>query len=159
MCQRVFSSVSNASNCTHKGFSIHIMTSAQHIMGQPIRHCLQGQCSKDGCMYSHKELPASSGVCRAYAAGFCPKGQACTQEHLTPKMLRELRASRTLRAGNAKVRVSDTLDACELITFTASLCYCLVICTAELISYSVQDWDEAGSNLQEPGKQQWTGPS
>ena len=105
-CQTVFSSeASNASNCTHKGFSIHIVTLVQHIMGQPIRHCLQGQCSKDGCMYLHKELPASSGVCRAYAAGFCPKGQACTQKHLTPKMLRELRASRTLRAGNAKVRV------------------------------------------------------
>ncbi len=83
-----------------------VMASVRHMYDGQLRPSsfagpvLQGEL----CIYLHKELPASSGVCRAYAAGFCPKGQACTQKHLTPKMLRELRASRTLRAGNAKVR-------------------------------------------------------
>lgn len=85
-------------------------------------HPLQGHCAKDSCIYLHKELPASSSVCLAYAAGFCSRGQACTQKHLTPKMLRELRASRTLRAGDDKVRVKVTWIACRFLSFTASVC-------------------------------------
>ena len=73
-------------------------------LGQGAFHSsLQGECSKEDCKYLHKELQANVGVCRAYAAGFCGKGSACTQKHLTPRMLRELRASRTLRAADGKV--------------------------------------------------------
>ena len=67
------------------------------------RAALQGECSKRDCRYSHKQLPASATVCRAYAQGFCSRGSACMQKHLSPKMLRELRASRTLRTANCKV--------------------------------------------------------
>ena len=73
-------------------------------LGQGAFHySLQGECSKEDCKYLHRELQANAGVCRAYAAGFCAKGSACTQKHLTPRMLRELRASRTLRAADGKV--------------------------------------------------------
>ena len=64
---------------------------------------LQGECSKKDCRYLHKQLPASATVCRAYAQGFCSRGSACMQKHLSPKMLRELRATRTLRAADCKV--------------------------------------------------------
>ena len=84
-------------------------------------HPLQGHCAQDNCVYLHKELPASSSVCRAYAAGFCSRGQACTQKHLTPRMLRELRASRTLRTGDDKVRVKVIWIACRLLSL-AALC-------------------------------------
>lgn len=85
--------------------------SAVHVDVQGIQYCwvafpcnaLQGECSKEDCRYLHQQLPASPPVCRAYAAGFCSKGCSCAQKHLTPKMLRELRASRTLRAGGGKV--------------------------------------------------------
>ena len=122
LCCRVFRlEAANDLSCSQKDAQhpCHGVSAAHD--GQSVHHPLQGQCSKESCVYLHKELPASSGVCRAYAAGFCPKGQACTQKHLTPKMLRELRASRTLRAGNAKVRVNDIQDACILTAFTVWL--------------------------------------
>ncbi|KAK9845135.1 hypothetical protein WJX74_011005 [Apatococcus lobatus] len=77
----------------------------------PLQHCLQphllpvctfflqGMCSKEDCPYLHVNLDPAAPVCRDFVRGYCPRGAVCPHKHLTPKMVRELRASKSLSIG------------------------------------------------------------
>ena len=58
----------------------------------------QGLCSNAECGYLHVKLEPGARVCQAFLRGFCAAGVACPRMHLTPRMLRALRASRSLAA-------------------------------------------------------------
>lgn len=58
----------------------------------------QGACTKDSCPYLHKKVDAAAPVCRAFVEGVCLRGVLCPHKHLSARMVKELRASRTLGA-------------------------------------------------------------
>ncbi|KAK9848568.1 hypothetical protein WJX84_009498 [Apatococcus fuscideae] len=77
----------------------------------PLQHCiqphllpvctffLQGMCSNEDCPYLHVNLDPAAPVCRNFVRGYCPRGALCPHKHLTPKMVRDLRASKSFNIG------------------------------------------------------------
>jgi hypothetical protein len=62
-----------------------------------LRGCgAQGVCSHAECPYLHVAHDARARVCAAFLRGFCPAGARCRRQHLTAKMVKELRARRCL---------------------------------------------------------------
>ncbi|BDA49131.1 probable zinc finger CCCH domain-containing protein 3 at C-terminar half [Coccomyxa sp. Obi] len=59
---------------------------------------LKGACTKENCPYLHKKVDAAAPVCRAFVEGVCLRGVLCPHKHLSARMVKELRASRTLGA-------------------------------------------------------------
>ncbi|KAK9790776.1 hypothetical protein WJX73_008877 [Symbiochloris irregularis] len=57
---------------------------------------LQGLCSNASCPYLHVRLDPAAPTCPAFLRGYCPKGAACLKKHVTPRMVREDKAARTL---------------------------------------------------------------
>lgn len=58
----------------------------------------QGLCSNAECGYLHVKLGPHARPCQAFLRGYCGAGAACPHMHVTPRMLRVLRASRSLAA-------------------------------------------------------------
>ena len=90
-------------------------SAAQHSIGcrriQPVGkiggfpHAMQGLCSNAHCGYLHVKLEPGVRACQAFLRGFCAAGASCPRLHVTPRMLRDLRASRSLVAPAAAVQV------------------------------------------------------
>lgn len=57
----------------------------------------QGVCGKADCPYLHVNLGPGAAVCGAFLRGWCLSGATCRHRHLTPDMVRRLRAKRKLR--------------------------------------------------------------
>ena len=66
---------------------------------------MQGLCSNAHCGYLHVKLEPGARACQAFLRGFCAAGASCPRLHVTPRMLRDLRASRSLVAPPAAVQV------------------------------------------------------
>ena len=56
----------------------------------------QGSCTKENCPYLHRKIDLGAPVCRAFVEGVCLRGALCPHKHLTARMVKELRASRSL---------------------------------------------------------------
>ena len=65
----------------------------------------QGLCSNAHCGYLHVKLEPGARACQAFLRGFCAAGASCLRLHVTPRMLRDLRASRSLVGPAAAVQV------------------------------------------------------
>lgn len=67
----------------------------------PPMHVLQGKCSNRDCPYLHTKVAADAPPCKAFLAGYCPRGAACTHKHLTQRMARQLEAQQQKAAAAA----------------------------------------------------------
>ncbi len=56
-------------------------------------------CSNEDCPYLHVNFDPAAPICKDFVRGYCPRGAVCPHKHLTPKMVKELRASKSFQVG------------------------------------------------------------
>lgn len=104
-----------------------VPSAAQHSMGcrrmlptgkiGGTSHATQGLCSNAHCGYLHVKLEPGARACQAFLRGFCAAGASCPRLHVTPRMLRDLRASRSLVAPAVQVHCRSTAALCASAEF------------------------------------------